>query len=576
MSAISESLAATAAPAPAAPAGEPAWRPRPGRLLGDVIVELGFAPREIVEGAVTRGRELGKPMGQVLLDADVVTSDQLARAVADRFSLEHVRLDSYQVDMGAANLIDAAVARRLEAVPIGGHSDGSLLVAMVNPSNVLAIDDIAMITDRRVHPAVVSSEDLQALLTRLNRLDQGLVEEEPDTPEMPEERDLRDAGDDEVPAVKLVHSVIAQAIDQGASDIHFDPDEGELQVRYRVDGVMAEAARVPRKLAQKVIARVKILADLDIAERRLPQDGRVGLTVDGRRIDLRVAIVPLVGGESAVLRILDGGKAPLSLEELGMADDDRAKVETALLRSHGAVLTTGPTGSGKSTSLYAALRIVRSPEKTIMTIEDPVETRMSGVKQVQVSERTGLTFARGLRSMMRADPDVVMVGEMRDRESAHIAIEAALTGHMVLSTLHTNDAPTAGPRLVDMGIEPYLVASALQCVVAQRLARRLCDSCRRPAKAPSTAFGVDSPEEVDVFEPSGCSRCRGTGYRGRLGLFEVMLVSEEIRSLIVRRASAAEVEQVAIAQGMRTLREDGLLKVRLGMTSLAELARVTG
>jgi type IV pilus assembly protein PilB len=574
MSAISQPTAAVTA---TAASSEPAWRPRPGRLLGDVIVELGFAPREVVEGAVTRGRELGRPMGQVLLDANVVTSDQLARAVADRFSLEHVRLDSFQVDMGATNLIDAAVARRLEAVPIGWRPDGSLLVAMVNPSNVLAIDDIAMITDRRVHPAVVSNEDLQSLLTRLNRLDEGLVEAESDEAhaDEPEAMDLRDAGDDEVPAVKLVHSVIAQAIDQGASDIHFDPDEGELQVRYRVDGVMAEAARVPRKLANKVIARVKILADLDIAERRLPQDGRVGLTVDGRRIDLRVAVVPLVGGESAVLRILDSGKAPLSLEDLGMAEDDRAKVEKALSRAHGAVLTTGPTGSGKSTSLYAALRIVRSPEKTIMTIEDPVETRMSGVKQVQVSERTGLTFARGLRSMMRADPDVVMVGEMRDRESAHIAIEAALTGHMVLSTLHTNDAPTAGPRLVDMGIEPYLVASALQCVVAQRLARRLCESCRRPAKAAASAFDRTGTD-VDVYEPAGCSRCRGTGYRGRVGLFEVMMVSEEIRSLIVRRSSSAEVEQVAVAQGMRTLREDGLLKVRQGLTSLAEVARVTG
>jgi type IV pilus assembly protein PilB len=575
MSAFSESTVAATA---ASPAAEPAWRPRPGRLLGDVIVELGFAPREVVESAVTRGRELGRPMGQVLLDSNVVTSDQLARAVADRFSLDHVRLDSFQVDMGATNLIDASVARRLEAVPIGWRPDGSLLVAMVNPSNVLAIDDIAMITDRRVHPAVVSNEDLQGLLTRLNRLDEGLVESEPDLDDhAPEQVDFRDtSADDEVPAVKLVHSVIAQAIDQGASDIHFDPDEGELQVRYRIDGVMSDAARVPRKLAQKVVARVKILADLDIAERRLPQDGRVGLTVDGRRIDLRVAIVPLVGGESAVLRILDSGNAPLSLEDLGMADDDRAKVTKALSRAHGAVLTTGPTGSGKSTSLYAALRIVRSPEKTVMTIEDPVEQRMTGVKQVQVSERTGLTFARGLRSMMRADPDVVMVGEMRDRESAHIAIEAALTGHMVLSTLHTNDAPTAGPRLVDMGIEPYLVASALECVVAQRLARKLCESCRRPGQAPASALGLEGEAMIDVYEPVGCSRCRGSGYRGRIGLYEVMLVTEEIRSLIVRQASSADVARVAVAQGMRTLREDGLLKAREGLTSLAEVARVTG
>jgi type IV pilus assembly protein PilB len=556
---------------------EPAWRPRPGRLLGDVIVELGFAPRETVEAAVTRGREVGQPMGQVLLDEGILTSDQLAAAVASRFSLDHLRLDTYQVDMAATQLIDSNVARRLEAVPVGYRDDRTLLVAMVNPSNVLAIDDIAMITDLRVHPTVVSQEDLDALLTRLNRLGEGLVaEEEEEVEEIgPAAGDLRDASD-EVPAVKLVHSVIAQAIDQGASDIHFDPSEGgEIQVRFRVDGVMAEATRVPRKLAMKVIARVKILADLDIAERRLPQDGRVGLTVDGRRIDLRVAIVPLVGGESAVLRILDSGRAPLTLEDLGMADDDREKVIKALSKSHGAVLTTGPTGSGKSTSLYAALRIVKSPEKTIMTIEDPVETRMEGVKQVQVSDRVGLTFARGLRSMMRADPDIVMVGEMRDRESAHIAIEAALTGHMVLSTLHTNDAPTAGPRLIDMGIEPYLVGSALQCVVAQRLARRLCDTCKRPAQVPGSVLGTDEPS-VSVYEPVGCSRCRNTGYRGRLGLFEVMVVSETVRSLMVRQASAAEITTAAIADGMRTLREDGLLKVRKGMTSMAEIGRVTG
>jgi type IV pilus assembly protein PilB len=555
------------------------WRPRPGRLLGDVLVELGLASRDVVESAVVRARESGRQMGQVLLDAGVVTPDQLARAVAERFGLEHLRLDELHVDMAAASLVDAAVARRLEAVPVAFRDERTLLVALANPANVLAMDDVAMITDRRVHPAVVSHEDLAALLARLTRLDDGLVEEvaaEPEPEPVAEEVDLRGAGDD-APAVKLVHAVLAQAVDQGASDVHFDPAEGgELQVRLRIDGVMADAARVPRALAAKVIARIKIVAQLDIAERRLPQDGRVGLTVDGRRVDLRVAVVPLVAGESAVLRVLDSGRGPLTLEELGMEPADRARVERALRRSHGGVLATGPTGSGKSTSLYAALMLVRSREKTIMTIEDPVENRIEGVKQVQVSERAGLTFATGLRSMMRADPDIIMVGEMRDRESAHIAIEAALTGHLVLSTLHTNDAPTAGPRLVDMGIEPYLVASAIDCVVAQRLARRLCASCRRPAEAPAEAVGAGGGGTVPVFEPAGCSRCRGTGYRGRVGLFEVMEVSEGIRSLLVRRAPADELTALAVREGMRTLREDGLAKVRRGETSLAELARVTG
>jgi type IV pilus assembly protein PilB len=293
----------------------------------------------------------------------------------------------------------------------------------------------------------------------------------------------------------------------------------------------------------------------------------MSLTLDGRRIDIRVTTVPLVDGESAVLRLLDPGQRPLSLTDLGMGAGDQARLERVLARSHGAVLATGPTGSGKSTSLYAALAVVNSREKTVMTIEDPVEYRVPGVKQMQVAERAGLTFASGLRSIVRADPDIIMVGEMRDRESAKIAIEAALTGHLVLSTLHTNDAPAAAARLVDMGVEPYLVASAIDCVVAQRLARRVCEHCRRPVTAPAA--------EVEVFEPAGCTRCRDTGYRGRVGLFEVMAVSEEIRSLIVTRATAGEIRRVAIEQGMQPLVEDGLDKVRAGETTLAEIARVT-
>ena len=381
---------------------------------------------------------------------------------------------------------------------------------------------------------------------------------------------------DDGPTVKLVRSLISQAVEVGASDIHFDPDDGDLQVRYRIDGIMAPAARVPRRQAARVISRIKILSDLDIAERRMPQDGRTTVNLDGRRVDVRVTTVPLVNGESAVMRILDPGDGPLSLGELGMDDDDRARVEYALQRSHGAILATGPTGSGKSTSLYASVAVVHSPEKTIMTIEDPVEYRLKGVKQMQVFERAGLTFSTGLRAIVRADPDIIMVGEMRDRDSARIAIEAALTGHLVLSTLHTNSAPATPARLIDMGVEPYLVASAIDCVIAQRLARRLCHNCRQTAHVPGALVGLPEAGDVEVFEPVGCARCRESGYKGRLGLFEVMTVTDEIRALIVERAPAGRIAAVAVSQGMRTLLDDGLNKVRAGYTSLAEIGRVTG
>jgi type IV pilus assembly protein PilB len=375
---------------------------------------------------------------------------------------------------------------------------------------------------------------------------------------------LRESADD-APTIKLVRSIIAQAVEQGASDVHFDPEPDGFQVRFRVDGVMLDAANVPKRMVNSVVSRVKILANLDIAERRLPQDGRIGLTIDGRHIDLRVVVLPLVDAESVVLRILDSGSAPLTLEDIGMLEHDRTRFSTSLKRSYGGILACGPTGAGKSSTLYAALLQVASREKTIITIEDPVEYRLEGIRQVQVNEKTGMTFATGLRSMMRADPDIVMVGEIRDAESAHIAVEAALTGHLVLSTLHTNDAPAAVSRLTDMGIEPFLVASAVDCVVAQRLARKLCEHCKAP-----------SEEMPGTLEPVGCVRCGGTGYKGRIGLFEVMTVTSEMHHLIVERASVEAMTELAVAQGMRSLRDDGMDKVHAGITSMAEVARVIG
>jgi type IV pilus assembly protein PilB len=475
-------------------------------------------------------------------------------------------------------LITPQVARRVHAVPVGFRDGQTLLVAMPNPSNVIAIDDLAIITGLHIEPVVVSRADLDALLARLSRADQ--LEEEPAPPTAQDEvaaatAELAAAADENSPTVRLVRSIISQAIAQGASDLHFDPAGDHLKVRFRIDGIMAEAMRIPARQAPRVISRIKILSKLDISERRLPQDGRLSLTFDERRIDIRVATVPLIEGESAVMRLLDPGRRPLSFQELGMNDVDRARVERALTGSHGALLATGPTGSGKTTTLYAALAVVNSTEKTIMTIEDPVEYRVPGVKQMQVFERAGLSFATGLRTIVRADPDIVMVGEIRDTESARIAVEAALTGHLVLSTLHTNSAPAAAARLVDMGVEPYLVASAIGCVVAQRLARRLCPHCRRSLMVPAVEAGLAADGEVEVFEAGGCKRCRETGYSGRIGLFEVMRMTEEIGALVLARAPAREIASKAIEQGMTTFVDDGLAKVRAGDTTLTEVTRVT-
>jgi type IV pilus assembly protein PilB len=568
-------------PTPTTPAPESApdnqqrqqTRRRPARI-GDIVVGLGFADRDVVEAAASHAREAGEQIGQVLIERGVISTDQLAVAMAKRFGLRHVAGEDLSFDAAAAQLVSFTAARRMGAVPIAFASDGRLRVAVASPDNYVALEDISMFTGMQIEPVVVSQEDLDNLLKRLSVLDGGELIEDETADLSASDSDTFDSPDD-APTIKLVRSLISEAVDRSVSDIHFAPEEGVLTVRYRIDGVMIDAARIPRSQAPAVISRIKILADLDISEKRLPQDGRIGLVIEGRRIDIRVAVLPLVEGESAVLRILDAGRSPLSLDDLGMSAEDRARVEKALERTHGAILATGPTGSGKTTSLYALMALVRSTESTMTTIEDPVEYRLSGINQIQVSERAGLTFATGLRAIVRADPDVIMVGEIRDRESAHIAIDAALTGHQVLSTLHTNDSPSAPMRLVDMGIEPYLVAAAINCVIAQRLVRRLCTACRTPVRVPGQSVGL-SGGEIEIFDSVGCSRCRHTGYRGRLGLYEVMDLTEEVASAIVARATSHEIARIAISQGMTTLRDDGFAKVRAGATTLVELGRVLG
>jgi type IV pilus assembly protein PilB len=489
--------------------------------------------------------------------------------------LDYIDLSVYELDMGAVNLIDMEAIRRYQAVPVGFLEDGTLLLAMADPTNVLTVDDVAMLTDRRVRSASASIEDLNILITRLSRVEQSVeaIAEEQDV--HAEAELVMDEADKDAPVIKLVHSIIAEAIDQGASDIHIDPGEGDMKVLFRVDGVLSQAATLKRTMAASVVSRVKIMSEMDISERRLPQDGRFALTVSGRRVDVRVTTLPLVYGEGAYLRILDKGATVRDLESLGMQRTEQDRFAYAIGRPNGAVLVTGPTGSGKSTTLYAALGAINDGSRSILTIEDPVESRIAGIKQMQIAPKAGMTFASGLRSMLRADPDVIMVGEIRDRETAHIAVEAALTGHLVLSTLHTRDAPSALGRLIDMGIEPFLISSAIDCVVAQRLVRMLCVHCKQPSKAPQSLLAEYGLYESEAFEPVGCSRCAVTGYHGRIGIYEVMSITEELRTLVLERASVDEIAAAAARQGMRRMREDGIAKVRSGQTSIAEIERLT-
>ena len=551
-----------------------------GRFITDHIVELGYAGQDQVDKAITEARSSGMTPEQVLLQTQVITSDQLARATSERFGLDHLDLNAFEIDLGAMNLIPSQAARRYGAIPVAFVGDETLLVAMSDPTNVRAVDDNSIMTGLDVRPAVASAEDIEAAVSNATKLDSSIAEaieeDEEEGLAAGEITEIRESAGD-APVIKLVNGVIAKGIEEGASDIHFEPEGKDMRVRYRVDGILHDATTVPRRMVAGVTSRLKIMASLDIAEKRLPQDGRVGLNVGGHPVDIRMASLPSVKGEKVVLRILDKEQALIGLDRLGMQEDTLERFRSSFSRSYGATFVTGPTGSGKTTSLYAALNQINAPERNIITIEDPVEYQIPGLTQVQVNLKAGLTFSAGLRSMVRSDPDVIMVGEIRDKETAQIAIESALTGHLVLSTLHTNDAPTAVSRLTEMGIEPFLTASALDCVVSQRLARLLCSHCKEPVTIRADAlraFGID--HDVDAYQAKGCKRCSFSGYKGRVGLYEAMTVSKQIREMVIERASADQIRDVAIEQGMRTLQQDGVDKFRMGITTIQEVARVTG
>jgi type IV pilus assembly protein PilB len=557
----------------------PRQRGHSGRFITEVLVELGYASREQVERAISESRAAGRSPEEILCEQGTIDSDQLSRATAERYGLDYVDLNVFQIDMAAANLVSVSAARRTGAVPVGHVDKETLLLAMSDPANVLAVDDIQMATGLNCRVAVAAPDDIEALITRLNTLSTAVSEAFDDDAEEENAAELTDlrASAEDAPVIKLVFSILGQAVNERASDIHFEAEEDEMRVRFRIDGVLREAARVPKRMVSGVISRIKIMSELDIAEKRVPQDGRVSVNVEDRRVDLRVTTLPTQRGEGATIRILDKSNAAYTLDDLGMDGEARRSFEESFRQSYGAVLVTGPTGSGKSTTLYAALQELNAVEKKIITIEDPVEYRLAGVNQMNVNRKAGLSFATGLRSMLRADPDIIMVGEIRDADTARIAIEAALTGHMVLSTLHTNDAPGAVTRLAKMGIETFLTASSVDCVVAQRLARKLCSQCKTKVTVSQAALeqaGFRADGDIEAFEPAGCSRCAATGYRGRLGLFSVMVMSERIKDMIVSLAPEPELAAVARQEGMLSVKEDGLLKVQQGLTSIEEVARV--
>jgi type IV pilus assembly protein PilB len=519
-----------------------------------------------------------------LVDEGVLSATQVARAKAARAGVQFIDLTDFPVDRQAVSIVNPAVLRRHHVLPIGFDGD-HLLVATTDPENLPAIDDIRTASGRALTLVMAENADLDAAFNRYIRADGELS----DLTATLEEEQAQDAAqstfdtegvDDEAPIVRFVNLLVSQAIQDNASDIHIEPGEHEVRVRYRIDGVLHEMQSAPKAIQAGVISRLKIMSDIDIAERRKPQDGRMSVSHAGRKIDLRVATLPTVWGEKVVMRILDNTSSNLSLENLSLLPRNFEVFRQSYTKPYGMILVTGPTGSGKSTTLYTTLNTVSKPEINVITVEDPVEYRMAGINQVQVNPKAGLTFASALRSILRSDPDVVLLGEIRDHETAQIAIEAALTGHLVLSTLHTNDAPSAVTRLTEMDIEPFLVSSALDCVVAQRLARRLCERCKAPVE-PDTAWltSIGFPLRaldagVTLYGPVGCRACSNTGYRGRMALHEVMPVSEEIERLTVERASSAEIARVAREQGMLTLREDGWAKCLAGWTSPEEVLRV--
>jgi type IV pilus assembly protein PilB len=553
--------------------------------LGALLVKGGALSSDVVERALAQRAERGANLARILIEDNLISETDLVATIAAYLGLDFVDLDEYPVDAAAARLIGDALARRYLALPIG-WTEGRLIVAMADPSNVFAIDDIRTVTGADVRPVVSTRASITDAIGKYHRIDS---EAEDITAEASSsfeaESDLSSVREvhEDAPIVRLCNLIITQAIADRASDIHIEPADDGVRVRYRIDGVLHTVMNPPKNIQNGMISRLKVMADINIAERRIPQDGRVTTTIDGRGVDLRVATLPTVFGEKVVMRVLDKSTALLRLSDLGFLPENMKRYEESYRKPYGTILVTGPTGSGKSTTLYATLNILNDEAKNVITVEDPVEYQLHGINQVQVNAKAGMTFAAALRSILRSDPDIVLVGEIRDRETAVIAIEAALTGHLVLSTLHTNDSASTPGRLVEMGVEPFLVGSSIDCVVAQRLARRLCEKCKQPYTPDHSDLegvgwdferlgGID--ELPVLYHPVGCGACGKTGYHGRFAIHEVLHITEEVERIIVDRGHTEDIRKAALGQGMLTLRQGGIAEAASGRTSLEEILRV--
>ncbi len=577
---------------PVPPPGAGIQPNRTAELLADLLEATGLIAVDTLAEAKTRagaGSLAAALSGDAPGGGGGTSSAEVAQALAARYHMPYVDFTEVAVQKDAVESIAAHVLDRVGAIPYRLEGN-TLKIAIADPSDIQKVDELRLATRYSLDIGVAPREDIEMELRKIARASEvweraALVEDEFDIEEDSEEDDLEaDDGVSDAPLVRLVNSIILQAAEDGASDLHFDPQDDSLVVRLRVDGVLTEVQRIPKRLAMAVTTRLKVLAKLDIAERRKPQDGRISLNAKaaGRLLDIRVAVLPSVEGEMVVMRLIDKSKKLPSLSDLGFSDEMRAQLEDIIDKPTGALLVTGPTGSGKSTTLYASLTKLNTPDVNIITVEDPVEYRMTGPNQVQVNPKAGLTFATALRSILRSDPDVVMVGEIRDTETAKMAIEAALTGHFVLSTLHTNDAPSALTRLNEMGVEPFLTGSAVTGVVAQRLARKLCTHCcemfiptrEEMLAARFTAEQVAAADGVSLYRKKGCPRCNQTGYKGRIGIYQLMVMTEELSHLAATHASRDDLERAALGAGMKTLWDDGLSKVASGLTSIEEIGRV--
>ncbi len=557
-------------------------KPARGNFLGKYLLENGDITEEQLDDALKKHKE-GKPsrglLGQILVDLGYTSEEKVTRALASQAGVDYVSLEDYNMDEMAQSLMEPEVAKRYQAFPIGFDS-GKLVVAMAHPTDIIAIDDMRILTGYEIKPVISADNEFKAALHNFLSRTQDVESEDQEEGEGDELVTTEESA--ERPAVQLANVIFNQAVAAGASDVHIEPQEKKLRVRFRIDGVLHSVMNPPRRLHPSLISRIKVLANMDIAERRTPQDGRVTMRVENRAIDVRVASLPTAYGEKMTLRLLDRYASLITLEELGLSDTQLKKMEKIMYLPYGFILVTGPTGSGKTTSLYAGLAELNSEEKHIITVEDPIEYRLEGINQVQVNPKAGLNFASGLRSILRNDPDIVMIGEIRDQETARIAVESSLTGHLVLSTLHTNDSSGAISRLGDMGIEPYLTASSLAGVLAQRLIRLLCNNCKEAYEVSREELSTSVPdfplredeESIILSRPVGCIQCSKTGYKGRKGVYELLINSEEIQKLTLQRSSSAVIKEQAVKEGMVTLRQDGLLKVRQGLTSLEEIMRV--